>query len=1061
MALFRFLKVKDKNNENENTKQNEQLQESEEITIRFHYKRKNDDYKDWNFWVWERDREGNDKNEREVNFDETEDSFGKVVTVKVNKKKGIKKLGFIARRAEKDNDWAEKDIEDDRFIPLKKKNKEVDVYVVEGEKTYFLDKNKALKFIEDKNHKTVNQEKKEKVKIKIHYRRYDKDYEYDNGNDIWKLWVWEKDSLGFEGNGSSHDFSKVDKYGRYAEFYIEKGENLTDLGIRVYRGNWTDKDIDMNRYIPVSKIDENGNIEAYLLQEDDKIAYKRADVEDLPKILKAHIEDKHRIFAILNYCPVNMDDFKVVDGDKELKVERVTEVAHKTYEIVTKDELSVKNRYTLLKGGYKEKQISIEKLYDTEEFKKNFVYDGNDLGLTYTKEMSKFKVWAPVANSVKLCLYEKGIGGKCLEEINMKPSEKGTWELDVNKDLYGCYYTYKVDNYGKEMEAVDPYAKAVGANGERGAVIDLKTTNPKEWSQDVSPNLNHIEDSIIYEAHVRDITIDKNSGVKYRGKFLGLTEENTKSIEGEKTGLSHLKDLGVTHLHLLPIFDFSGVNERSDDGKTYNWGYNPENYNVPEGSYSTNANIPEVRIEECKEAIHALHKNNIRVIMDVVYNHTAKTEDSNFNKIVPGYYHRKRWDGSYSNGSGCGNEVSSEREMTKKMIIDSLKYWVKEYHVDGFRFDLMGLHDINLMNDIRKEMDNINPKIILYGEGWTAMGTSTLPYDQQARRENARQLDRIGTFNDVIRDAIKGSNSEEGEREPGFANGAFGKEDLIRASVVAAVRHYQINNNDKVDEPIQTINYASAHDNLTLWDKINCTNRFDREEERIKIDKLSAAIVMTSQGIPFIHGGEEFLRTKQGVHNSYESSDEINKFDWYRKTKYIDVNNYYKRLIALRKEHPAFRMTNSDDIRKNLHFMDNIHIPNVVGYTIRNNANGDNFSDVAVIFNANANKVQVTLPEGKWAMVLDGRKGEIRELECVKDNRIWIDGITAVVLADAPSVEKELERKEKERIIKREEKKEKRRKEREQEKERKENYREASKNLEKKLKLKDTRDLIK
>lgn len=1011
----------------------------------FFYMRRDGRNKGLNLWKWERDRYGNDMNAEEVEFDNKDilkDDFVKIVTLKVKKTENLKKLGFLVKRTEGNNPWSEKDVAEDRFVPVKKSRDNCNVYIINDVKEIFYTKEEAMEYLRNRERVEPVEDNQEKIKVKIHYRRHDGDY------DGWNVWCWKRDYLDTEVEGRDYYFSnKPDSYGNYAEFYIDRSERLSKLGIIIKRNNWAERDIYINRFIDVTRVDENGELNVYLLQDEEKIVYREEDIDRSSKILKAYLSEDNRICAVLNRAIPNedsMDDFVVMDENgREVAVDSVKNIGYKRYEIITKENLSIDKKYTLLKNNYRGCQVSIESKYDSKEFNELFNYGGDDLGLQYSKERSKFKIWSPTANKVKLCLYKNGIeeASEEVEEIEMTPAENGTWEVTVPRDLNGLYYKYKVNNYGKEREAVDIYAKAVGVNGERGAIIDLGDTNPDGWDKDRGPVLKNMEDAIIYEAHIRDLTIDENSGVEHKGKFLGIVEEGTRSKEGEKTGLSHLKDLGVTHVHVLPMFDYSGVNERTDDGK-YNWGYNPENYNVPEGSYATDATDPKTRIIECKKAIKALHDKGIGVIMDVVYNHTAKTEDSNFNKMVPGYYYRKNSDDTFSNGSGCGNETSSEREMTAKMIIDSIKYWATEYHIDGFRFDLMGLHDIKLMNRIREELDKIRPNIIMYGEGWTGYGGSALPYDLRAIREHAWQLNNIGTFNDEGRDAIKGVNTKDREKDAGFVNGAIGKEELIKATIVAAVKHSQVRITPKVDKPIKTINYVSAHDNRTLWDKICCTNSGDREEERIKIDKLSTAIVLTSQGIPFIHGGEEFLRTKKGVHDSYNAGDEINKFDWYRKAKYIDVNNYYKRLIALRKEHPAFRMTTEEDIEKNIRFID-MHIPNVVAYTINNHANEDSFERIVVIFNGNIGSVKVTLPDGMWAMVLDGRKEDITNLECVKnsglsssglkynkvesntqsynflnDNELWVEGRSATILADAVSVDKELSRKRKLKKIK-------------------------------------------
>lgn len=986
-----------------------------DITIKFHYKRK-DDYKNWNFYLWERDIYGRDINPREVSIDKegiTENDWGKVIEVHPNKNKLVNKLGFLIKRGNV-NEWLEKDINLDRYIPLKKK---LDVYILEGERRVFFSKGEVRKYLKSIEKEEEVVKKKRKIKCRVHYKRYGKDY------DGWSIWLWKRYLLDCEKEGTAYYFNKEDEFGRFAEFYIEVDEDLVDLGIKIKRFDWKEKDVDMNRYISIYKLNDRGELEVYLLQYEEEIFYNRESVNDSPKILKAYIEGSNRICAYLNYPVMDgNNDFDVVCDDEKLEIKCINKMQNsKNYEIITKQDLFVDKKYTLLKSGYEKIQVSIEKRYDSQEFKEKYVYNGNDLGLTYGKEFSEFKIYAPAANGVKLCLYDSGVYGNLLREVNMEPGEKGTWKVRIDGDLDGLYYIYKVNNYGKEMEAVDVYAKAVGVNGKRGAIINLEDTNFDGWKEDKSPELSDILSSIIYEVHVRDFTIDENSGVRHKGLFLGAVEDNTYSREGEKTGLSHLKELGVTHVHFLPVFDYDSVNEMCDDG-TYNWGYDPRNYNALKGGYSTNAFDPKTRIIEFKKMVKALHDNGIRIIMDVVYNHTARTEDSNFNKIFPGYYYRKNRNGEYSDGSGCGNEIASEREMVSKMIIESLIYWVKEYHIDGFRFDLMGLHDINLMNRVREEMDKIRPNIIIYGEGWTGFGISALPYEEQARRENLHRLKGVATFNDKFRDTVKGNNSQQGQGEAGFANGASGKDEALKAHIVGDVWHHQVNydvvNTVLVDSPEKSINYVAAHDNLTLSDKIGFTNWFEGEDEHKKICKLCNAIVLTSQGIPFLSGGQEFMRTKKGMHNSYNAGDEINKFDWYMKAKYIEVFNYTKRLIDFRKRHAAFRMSSGSEINKNLKFMD-INVSNVVGYTINNKANGDLFEKIAVIFNGSGNDVKVTLEGKDWAIALDDRKEEMKELEVIKNvengSELWVRPRSAVILGDTMGVKEELKIREIER----------------------------------------------
>lgn len=646
-------------------------------------------------------------------------------------------------------------------------------------------------------------------------------------------------------------------------------------------------------------------------------------------------------------------------------------------------------------------QGCLNDIFDTLQFADMFHYSGDDLGAVYSKNKTTFRLWAPTAEWAKVLLYRQGLGGQAFQEIQMCKDLKGTWVVSVGDDLKGVFYTYKVLVNGSINEAVDPYAKAVGANGLRGMIVDLADTDPDGWQTHKKPEFINFEDAIIYELHIRDLSSHKNSGITHKGKFLGLTEKGTKTPEGESTGLDHLIDLGITHLHLLPVFDFLTIDETKFGNDDYNWGYDPQNYNVPEGSYSTDPYSGTARIYEFKQMVKTLHENGIRVVMDVVYNHTAKTEDSHLNLLVPGYYYRKDASGNFSNGSGCGNEIASERFMARKLIVDSVKYWAKEYKIDGFRFDLMALLDIDTMNHIRAELDKIDKSIIIYGEGWTG-GASPLPDEIKASKFNICRLPRIAVFSDDMRDAVKGSVFLE--KECGFANGGQGKEESIKFGIVASTSHPQIDytrvNYSKAPwacDPGQTINYVSSHDNHTLWDKIYLTNPYETEEERIKINKLCCAIILTSQGIPFIHAGEEILRTKNFHHNSYNAPDSINQLDWSRKHKYRDVYEYYKGLIRLRKNHPAFRMTTAEQIQKHLVFMESLP-QGAVGYTINNNANGDRTKTIAVILNAGLEQIHVELPGDEWAVVVDENKAGDEVIRVIKDSKVRVAARSAMVV---------------------------------------------------------------
>ncbi|HRI26769.1 MAG TPA: type I pullulanase [Chitinophagales bacterium] len=632
-------------------------------------------------------------------------------------------------------------------------------------------------------------------------------------------------------------------------------------------------------------------------------------------------------------------------------------------------------------------------------------YGGKDLGLTYSTKQSVFKIWAPNATQVKLKLYDAGINGNLLKEAVMAKSGNGTWAVTLDGNQKGKFYTFQVLHQGKWLtEVPDPYAKAVGVNGLRAMVVDLKSTNPKDWDKDKRPPLKSFADILIYEIHLRDISVSPTSGIKNKGKYLGLTEKGTTSPQGEKTGLDHIAQLGVTHAHILPCFDHNSIDETRLNEPQYNWGYDPLNYNAPEGSYATDPYDGSVRIREFKEMVKALHNAGIRVIMDVVYNHTGLTQDSYFEQLVPGYYYRQRADGSFSDASACGNETASERAMVRKFIVESVKYWATEYHIDGFRFDLMAIHDIETMNQVRAALDEIDPTIFVYGEGWTP-GNSPLPEDKRPVKKSIYKLPRIAAFSDDLRDGLKGSVFIHEEK--GFVSGASGKEETIKFGIVAATQHPQIDYS-KINystaywagAPIQCINYVSCHDNHTLYDRLRISNAADTEEKRLLMHRLANTIVLTSQGIPFLHAGEEMTRTKNGEENSYKSPDAINQIDWLRKSEHKNLFEYHVALIALRKAHPAFRMTTTEQLLQHLEFLP-IQEPNVVGYLLKNNANGDSWKNILVLFNGNQDKeVTIKLPDGNWKTVVDDWTVDLKAKKKYKDKKAELSPISALILAD-------------------------------------------------------------
>lgn len=574
---------------------------------------------------------------------------------------------------------------------------------------------------------------------------------------------------------------------------------------------------------------------------------------------------------------------------------------------------------------------------------------------------------------------------------SMKRVGAGKWQLTVKNDLKGKYYLFGVYNNAQPDLTPGVFAKAVGVNGQRGAIIDLKDTDPEGWSEDKRPELRNPVDLVIYEMHHRDFSIDYSSGIKNKGKFLALTEP--KAIE-------HLKRLGVNAIHILPSFDYASVDESQPDKPQYNWGYDPLNYNVPEGSYSTNAADPKARIREFKQMVQALHKAGIRVILDVVYNHTFSIDGSNFQKTYPGYYFRHRPDGTYSDGSGCGNETASEKPLMREYMVESVKYWVNEYHIDGFRFDLMGVHDIETMNLIRAELDKIDPSIYVYGEGWSA-GSCAYPQEKLAMKANARQLNGIGAFSDEMRDALRGPFSDD--RKGGFLAGMPNCEESIKFGIAGAIDHPQVDmtkvNYSKAawtNEPSQMIAYVSCHDDMCLTDRLRATVPNISDDELIRLDLLAQTAVLTSQGVPFLLSGEEMLRDKKGEHNSFRSPDSINRFDWNNLKRYPQVFDYYSKLIALRKAHPAFRMGKAEEVRKNLVFLDAPE--GVVAFQLKNNAGGDSWKDIIVVLNANKTERAINVPEGLYTKVLANGKVDENGLGILNGSSVTVAPQSALII---------------------------------------------------------------
>ena len=609
----------------------------------------------------------------------------------------------------------------------------------------------------------------------------------------------------------------------------------------------------------------------------------------------------------------------------------------------------------------------------SNDFDNYFSYDG-ELGALYEKEGTLLRVWTPTAKSVEVWIYADDSFKGPSTKIEMVQKPKGIFEAYLPGDQHGTIYVYKIlflNN--RESISVDPYARATTVNGMKSVIADLNRTNPDGWGERL-PAFGLPEEAIIYELHIRDFSISETSGIVNKGKFLGLTEKNTQNASGRKTGLDYLIDLGITHIQILPMFDYATVDEANLTEPQYNWGYDPLNYNVPEGSYSTDPFDPFNRIFELKQMIRTLHENGLRVIMDVVYNHVYDPKDQALERTVPGYFYRYNADGSLANGTGVGNDTASERHMMRKYIIDSVKYWAKEYHLDGFRFDLMGIHDSVTMNAIREALDKIDPSIIIIGEGWEM--STPLPEDLKASQRNAQAMPRIAHFNDSIRIALKGSDFGD-EKDRGFISGKNYLEDLLLRNIKGAMH---LSSHSSYVDPEQVIQYVEAHDNLTLYDKLLRSNPDDSEEVRIKRHTLATSIVLLSQGVPFIHGGQEFLRTKAGVANSYQSPDEINQFEWERVTTFQESVAYVKGLIALRKSEYLFRLHTHEEI--DAHFTMLSENFNIIAFSLTNSE-----KKYIVIFNGNRSDVIFRIQKGKYAIL-------------VEDNQVFLESMPEAVLME-------------------------------------------------------------
>ena len=829
---------------------------------------------------------------------------------------------------------------------------------------------------------TVNS-KNNTITVKLHYARPDGVY---TG---WNAWAWTL-AMG----GKQYEFAK-EKGEMVAAIKVD-GYTTTSISFIVRKGAWEDQEFGERR-IDVSTV-ASGTVHYYvtsgvegckLVLDDDAVLTN--------KLLAAELDydsGKIRVQTSMPAIDPDADAFLLSHCDGTVvPVSNVSgDAGH--YELTLDRELGLINlyKYKLRFRGY-DYGIKTNTVYASKRFAAEFTYTGKDLGAVWTANATTFKVWAPTAETVQVALYRSGTAGTDdrIETVPMTRGQKGVWVATVPGNRNGQYYTYLVNRNGEQVEAVDPYARTTGVNGGRGMVIDLASTNPKGWDKDGNPNkLRAYTDAVLYELHVRDFSIDDSSGVSkaHQGKFLALTESGTTTPNGAVTGMDYLKKLGITHLHLLPVYDYGSVDESRLDIPQFNWGYDPVNFNVPEGSYSSDPYHGEVRIKEVKQMIKGLHDNGISVIMDVVYNHVYEAKDFCFNMLVPQYFSRTNGR-IYSNGSGCGNDTASERSMVSKYIVDSVCYWADEYHIDGFRFDLVGLIDTDTINSVMKKVHEKHPNVIFYGEGWTMNTGVTKPDKAMCTQLNSHMVPQFAFFSDTIRDALRGSVFDMSI--PGFVTGAQVDKNILHSSYMGVPFWAQ--------EPTQCINYVSCHDNNTLIDRIMLAAPNASRYLQVRMNNLAAAFTLTAQGIPFFQAGEEMLRTKPDgkgglEHNSFRSSDAVNSIKWNTLDEKDVMNTcrYYRGLLKLRKSQEQLRLATREEV---LETVKPLHVdnPHVVAFGIGKKAG----SQMLSIFNGGFDPIDLHLPEGRWDVLVNAESAGIEPIETL-EQRIRVEPISAMIL---------------------------------------------------------------
>lgn len=921
----------------------------ETTTIIVHYQEAEGNQTDWNLWIWPAGGEGGVHNFTE------EDNFGKVATIELSGRH--ESVGFIVRT----DSW-EKDVPNDRFIE-QFDGGVAEIWIMGGQEAFYYENPNGSDGIED-----------ESVDLTVHYTNYDQDY----SDVIIEAYVDEQLKMTINSDSSS--------FGVTGQLNVPDTKGQADIKVRVV-------DQGVEQIFAVKKINE-GAAEVYLVQNNTRVFYTLEDAVYMPVVTKGQLIDTRTLVMATNMpFKATLEDIEVWVENERVEMSEFTYepfgeffIAPQDFILKFKEPVSYNDDIKVTLPKFDTIAIQLGDVYDTLEFNSTYNYDG-ELGPIYSKDGTTFKVWAPTAQEVNLAFFDDH-QSEPTQIMDMTMSPQGVWETTVSGDLHNQLYAYEVKQLHDYEYVVDPYAKGVSVNGIRSAVIDLERTNPENWTANYQSNFGDITDAIMYEIHVRDLSMHGASGIKNKGLFLGFTETGTRTPNGFSTGLDYIKDLGVTHVQLMPVYDYGSINEAKDD-YAFNWGYDPVNYNSIEGSYSSDPFTPDVRIKEFKQAIQAMHDVDLRVTMDVVYNHVYSVNAMAFEKLVPGYYFRKEGE-HFANGSGCGNETASERYMMRKFMIDSVHYLAKEYHLDGFRFDLMGLHDVETMNDIRSALNQLDDSITIIGEGWN-MG-NVLPADQKANQNQAHLMPGIAHFNDTIRDGLKGSVFDG--LDQGYINGKLGMESTVFSGIVGGVVFDDIKTWGDV-EPSQVVTYVEAHDNNTLFDKLKISNPDAKPREIEKMHILADTIILTSQGVPFIHAGQEFMRTKHGDENSYKSSDIVNRLDWERREKYDDLVTYFKTLIRMRHEHPAFRLKTAEDIRS---YIKAIALEDqVIAYSIEHPE--DSWQSIVVIHNAGDTEKEIALPkEGKWEIVAENGQSQLTGLRVIEGNQISVSQMGSVVM---------------------------------------------------------------